>query len=244
MRTLLIRRKRRSNKRQRIVNSSHRRSSVVERGASTSKDEVQQSREPVVSDWRSRLLPKPDAVASAKAQGTETSEVVGSNPSAGARFAKLIADSFGNRFSPWGSPWRIFHRDQLGEPECRYITRWIFDLGPLGSVRLHHWYGDDDQRALHDHPWGFLTLILRGEYADVTEHAGIERVEMMRRGAVRWRPAEHAHTVRVGPKGAWSLLWTQPKRRYFGFWINRNGQRRWMKANKFFATFGFPPCAD
>lgn len=183
-----------------------------------------------------------------------------------------VPDWLANRWSSWGSPWQLFHVNRLGNPDCKYITRWILDLGPLGSLRLHHWYGDDDGRALHDHPWGFLTVCLAGSYMDVTEHefCGVTEsgdachyvlpgdtgllcsqrrddhpvysVDVLVRGSVRWRPAEYTHTVRT--TGAWTVLWTQPKRRYFGFYVWRKGQRTWIKANKFFARYGFPACSD
>lgn len=50
---------------------------------------------------------------------------------------------------------------------------------------MHHWLGPDDDRAFHDHPWWFLTLVLRGGYAD--RHPGGE--DRLRAGSVRIRPA-------------------------------------------------------
>lgn len=58
---------------------------------------------------------------------------------------------------------------RVGREECPYLRRWVLNLGRLGSIRLHHWYASDDDRALHDHPWWFATLVLKGGYADVSE---------------------------------------------------------------------------
>jgi hypothetical protein len=155
--------------------------------------------------------------------------------------------------------WRLFWHDQLGRAECPYIRRWIVDLGPLGSIRLHHWLTDDDGRALHDHPWGFLTLVLSGSYVDIHEpswiqrhgylhserlYRGLLRREVMSRGALRWRPAYHTHTVHT--TGAWTILWAQPKKRNFGFrvWDARINGVKWLKANKYFGRHGLPPCAS
>ena len=32
------------------------------------------------------------------------------------------------------------------------------------SVRIHHILSSDSDRVLHDHPWPFVTMILRGGY--------------------------------------------------------------------------------
>jgi hypothetical protein len=60
-------------------------------------------------------------------------------------------------------------REPLGKPECPYCYRWVLPLGPLGSLRLHHWLASDDLRAYHDHPSHFATLVLRGGYWDETK---------------------------------------------------------------------------
>jgi hypothetical protein len=54
----------------------------------------------------------------------------------------------------------------------------------------------------------------------------------------RYRPALHQHTVIPDPGGAWTLLVTGPKIRSWGFWFND----KFVKANKWFATFGHHPC--
>lgn len=61
-------------------------------------------------------------------------------------------------------------REELGKPECPYVIRWRLST-PLGSLRVHHWLGSDDDRALHDHPWRFVTLVLKGGYEDLGEHS-------------------------------------------------------------------------
>lgn len=124
--------------------------------------------------------------------------------------------------------------ERLGLPECPYVIRWRLEL-PFGSIRVHHWLGPDDDRAFHDHPWWFVTLVLAGGYTD--KHPGGD--DHLKRGSVRFRPALHQHTVVPDPSGAWTLLVTGPRARDWGFW--RAGKFR--KANKWFATFGHHPCS-
>jgi hypothetical protein len=141
------------------------------------------------------------------------------------------------RFLPLLPTYRV---DLLGNPSCPYIKRRILDFGRLGSVRLHHWYSDDDDRALHDHPWNFLTVVLWGDYVDVSYDGETWVYDYLHRGSIRHRRADWAHTVRTD--GALTLVFTGPKIRQFGFWARDGIRRRWFKANKYFLTWGHPPC--
>lgn len=125
-------------------------------------------------------------------------------------------------------------RERLGLPECPYLIRWRVET-PLGSVRVHHWLGPDDDRAFHDHPWWFWTFVFSGGYTDMN-HDGEDH---LRRGTIRFRRALHRHTVVPDPGGAWTVLITGSKKRDWGFWLDG----KFRKANKWFLTFGHHPCA-
>lgn len=120
-------------------------------------------------------------------------------------------------------------------PGCPYVIRWRIET-PIGSVRLHHWLGPDDDRAFHDHPWWFLTFVLRGGYIDVSP----EGDDHLYAPAVRFRRAHHRHTVVPECEGAWTLVITGPKVRRWGFWLNG----KFIRANKWFLTQGHHPCGD
>ncbi len=124
----------------------------------------------------------------------------------------------------------------LGNPICPYATRWMI-LSPFGSLRLHHWFGNDDDRAYHDHPWWFWTLILQGSYIDVTPLGE----ELLTQGSIRFRPADHAHRVKLpdGVSSCWSFIITGPDTRFWGFWIGS----KFRKANKYFSKYGHHPCS-
>jgi hypothetical protein len=132
--------------------------------------------------------------------------------------------------------WRFAWGEPLGLDECPYVIRWIAEA-PWASVRVHHWIGPDDDRAFHDHPWGFLTFVVRGGYIDY--HPG--GFDMLWAPAVRFRPALHRHTVIPHPvTGAWTILLTGPIVRPWGFWQDGT---RFVKANKWFLTKGHHPCS-
>jgi hypothetical protein len=48
-----------------------------------------------------------------------------------------------------------------------YMVRRAFNT-PLGGVKLHHILRSDDDRDLHDHPWSFLSIVLKGGYWEHT----------------------------------------------------------------------------
>jgi hypothetical protein len=129
---------------------------------------------------------------------------------------------------------RFAWHEKLGLPQCPYVIRWRLET-PLGSVRVHHWLGPDDDRAYHDHPWWFLTIMLKGSYTDCSPGKG----ELLTAGHVHFRHSLHRHTVVPGPDGAWTLLITGRRKRAWGFW--KDGKFR--KANKWFAMFGHHPCS-
>lgn len=124
--------------------------------------------------------------------------------------------------------------EKLGLPECPYVIRWRIEY-PSGSVRVHHWLSADDDRAFHDHPWWFITVVLRGSYTD-TSPAGDDYLHA---GSVRFRRARHRHTVYPGPDGAWTLLITGRPVRAWGFWP----KGKFVKANKWFLSRGHHPCS-
>jgi hypothetical protein len=125
--------------------------------------------------------------------------------------------------------------EHLGLPTCPYVIRWMVET-PLGSLRVHHWLGPDDDRALHDHPWWFLTFVVKGGYADLQQY-GV--ADLLQAPAVRFRPAHHQHTVQPLKGGAWTVMVTGPKVRVWGFWQDN----KFTKANKWFLTRGHHPCS-
>ncbi len=139
----------------------------------------------------------------------------------------------GSNPSPRTNPFRFRWREKLYCQTGVYIERWYFET-PLGSIRLHHWLHSDDSRNFHDHPWWFITLVLRGGYTDVSPSG----TTVMNVGKITFRPANHQHTVQVNKGGCWTVLLTGPKIRKWGFWVGK----KFKKANKYFLEHGRHVC--
>ena len=99
-----------------------------------------------------------------------------------------------------------------------YLQRFILLRCPLGAVYLHRFFRGDEDQCLHDHPWAFASLILKGGYWEETEGG---KVTWCPPGSLRFMPATHKHRVILddGRKGAtWTLVATTKKTRSWGFW--------------------------
>lgn len=119
--------------------------------------------------------------------------------------------------------WAIWHHQfdlVRAEDGVRYLRRhWIIKT-PLGGIILHRMDGPDARDTLHDHPWTFVSIVLRGGYVerrlrprtyDVDERHVVRRVNRLRVGV-------DAHSIRELMRvPTWTLLLVGPVRRTWGF---------------------------
>lgn len=104
-------------------------------------------------------------------------------------------------------------------------TRWF-------ALYLHHLHASDEDRALHDHPWSFVTFLLSSGYWEWTpsETFGCESPHWRRRFSVLYRPAEWQHRLSL-KQPTWSLILRFKRRRDWGF-ITSNGWLDWRAYGK------------
>ena len=86
------------------------------------------------------------------------------------------------------------------------------------NVYLHKFLRDDEDRALHDHPWVSLSIIFRCGYVEHTA----KDVRRRQAAAVVFRRARHAHRIELLRQAgrllpAWTLIIAGPKVREWGF---------------------------
>lgn len=115
-------------------------------------------------------------------------------------------------------------------------------------IYLHHFIRSDHDRALHDHPWNFESLILWGGYYEIADRRQIPAFEMIPSGGIaKWQPLlyndgqrRENHYMRWFPplsrisrkagwrhkvilpegKKAWTIVKVCGKVREWGFWID------------------------
>lgn len=141
------------------------------------------------------------------------------------------------------TPWSGWFRN-IKDSELRWYHKLIRGLP---NIYLHKFLRDDDDRALHDHPWHSLSIVLAGGYKEHVfvypsiineQYDKLEEKKVIYRkpGNIIFRKATHAHRVElyndlnrpVMPpadqpayfmrKPAWTIFITGPKLREWGFY--------------------------
>lgn len=130
-------------------------------------------------------------------------------------------------------------------PERNYLTRWRLIQTPWFGIYLHRFDGPDPRLTLHDHPWSFRSLVLRGGYIEATKYAedhrgllvvppgcDIPRDSLDEHGAWMTYPqgtwnekrATDKHTiVRLLRVPTWTLMLVGPRVREWGY-VDPDGQ--------------------
>ena len=119
----------------------------------------------------------------------------------------------------------------IGGADNPYLYRWwAIPRNPVFNVYLHCTVRDDDDRALHDHPWPSVSLCLDGHLAEVYRKRGVERIRDFHPGDIVWRGpwARHRLFLPNGSTHAWTLFVTGPRIREWGFWCPQ-GFRGWRE---------------
>jgi hypothetical protein len=122
----------------------------------------------------------------------------------------------------------------VGAPDNPYLARWwLIPRNRWCNVYLHHFLRSDDPRALHDHPWWNISLVLRGGYLEYMNKGARRYIPRYRGpGAIVFRRATTAHRIELfAGRPAWSLFITGPRVRDWGFHCPQ-GWRHWAAFTK------------
>lgn len=120
-----------------------------------------------------------------------------------------------------------------------YMERWwLLPYGRIPGIaaRIHHILRSDDDRCFHDHPWPYVTIILRGgywEYKPVFDKSGIywaDRVKWYGPGSILFRRAKSWHRLELEPaQTTWTLFITGPWRQHWGFLVEPAHKIHWRE---------------
>jgi len=94
-----------------------------------------------------------------------------------------------------------------------YLDRYHLTYTPDRSVRYHHWHTSDHDRAMHDHPWDNVTVVLSGHLREHTPHGDRDLAP----GDVVIRTAHQPHRLELVTPDAWTVFITGPIIRAWGF---------------------------
>lgn len=100
-----------------------------------------------------------------------------------------------------------------GDP---YLERWILWFG--FQIRLHKFYRSDDDRALHDHPWPFITFPLLPYSEEYWDGLNVRR-RFVQSYRFHYRASTHRHIVRkFTHRPVWTIVMMGLKNNAWGFW--------------------------
>lgn len=140
----------------------------------------------------------------------------------------------------------------------KYLTRWYLFRRKSMGLFLHLFHRSDEDRAFHDHPWNFISLILWRGYHEHTDirctlcvgglgynafspvacprcnGTEIERVKRRKYpGMILYRPAEWAHRVELlDGKPALTLILRFKNRREWGYHLATG----WLSHDKWWSN--------
>lgn len=145
----------------------------------------------------------------------------------------------------------LFRREVIPRHDDEpYLERLIVFRCDWFSVLLHKFVGGDDE-CMHDHPWSFVSILLKGGYTEWTPlfaddecrellsnftalNVNPETAEIGRwygPGSILYRPAAWTHRVDIlQQKSVISLVIHGPKVRSWGFWTKLKG---WLHHSKY-----------
>lgn len=106
-----------------------------------------------------------------------------------------------------------------------YLLRWyMMPRNRFFNIYLHRMVRDDDDRALHDHPWPSVSLSLRGQ---CIEHMSGGRSRVLKAGSIVGRSSLFSHRLALHESSEyWTLFITGPRLREWGFHCPQ-GWRHW-----------------
>jgi len=119
--------------------------------------------------------------------------------------------------------WALFERFDIREPNTGelYLRRWRIIQTPWFGVLLHKILTPDGDRHLHDHPWSFLGVVLRGGYAERLPGGGF-RVKARRPLRPYYKRAEDPHRIMALDRvPTWTLLLVGRRKRTWGFYTEQ-----------------------
>lgn len=121
-----------------------------------------------------------------------------------------------------GSPWRFLERFEvpnLDDPAETYLTRYRIVQTPWFGVYVHRFDGPDSRPTLHDHPWPFLSLVLRGGYSERRRYGGpLVRIRRLNvKATTDLHYIDHLHRTPT-----WTLMVVGRRVRTWGY-VERDG---------------------
>lgn len=126
-----------------------------------------------------------------------------------------------------------FDAPDVTDPSRTYLVRLRIVQVPWFGLYLHRFDRPDPRSTLHDHPWSFVSVVLRGGYVErrlnplnmqVNEERRVRRANVMR--------THDAHAITALLRvPTWTLLLVGPRRRAWGYWEPQPDGWKWTPSD-------------
>jgi len=116
---------------------------------------------------------------------------------------------FGNRISKPSPRWALWRWYDIVLDGEKYLTRLNLIQTPWFSVKLHWILRPDPDRDLHDHPWPFVSFVLRGGYEEYESKDPKNEPGKLRK--VNWfnyKNTKTAHRISYAKPGTLTLIFS------------------------------------
>lgn len=123
--------------------------------------------------------------------------------------------------------WKFMSTFVIGKQESPMIKRVRLIQTPWFGIYVHFIYREDLDRDLHDHPWGFWRMVLKGAYHEAyniepsNPWSAVPQMHLPFRP--NFFPVEHSHRITMVQPGTVTLVLVGRKKRTWGFWVPING---------------------
>lgn len=102
-----------------------------------------------------------------------------------------------------------------------YLARLRVIQTPWFGVFVHDIYQADADQDPHDHPWGFVSIVLRGSYREELhelDHLKIVRTKTYARWSAHYMGRRSAHRITHAAPGLRTLIFTGKRHDGWGFY--------------------------
>lgn len=119
-----------------------------------------------------------------------------------------------------------------------HFRRYRLFRTPWCALYLHKICQSDNDLDMHDHPWNFQSLIVKGAYREASKYPpnfDYIHLNSYYPGDVVKHQAEDAHKITLITNPVWTLVYTTGRSRVWGYqtpkgWINHEEYRRLKNA--------------
>lgn len=123
-----------------------------------------------------------------------------------------------------GYRWALFSWFEVPDSDHRdrvYLRRLRVIQTPWFGMYVHWIFLPDRDRALHDHPWPFVSWVIRGGYTERVRTKTSEASRTWSRWSAHRMRSRDAHSIDLIEPGTVTLVLVGRRCREWGFWTSR-----------------------